>query len=103
MLVSAPRGRRADALARGMVEARLAACVSVVPAAVSHYRWKGRLRRDAEALLVIKTRAARLAALKRWIARRHPYEVPELLALPAAGGSAAYLAWLLQETAKPRR
>ena len=97
LLSTAPRGK-AQALARGLVESRLAACVNILPGAMSHYRWKGRLRRERESLLVIKTRASRIAALERWLKAHHPYDLPELLALPVAAGSVAYLGWLDQET-----
>lgn len=93
-MITSPRGRKADSLARGLIERRLAACVNVVPGVVSHYRWKGRLLRDKEALLVAKTTAAKLPALKRWIAANHPYTVPEVLALRVDDGSKPYLQWL---------
>lgn len=73
---------------------RLAACVNVVPGVVSHYRWQGRLCRDDESLLIAKTAAAKLPALKRWVAANHPYAVPEVLALTIADGSKPYLQWL---------
>ncbi len=94
VLITSPRGRKADTLAKGLVAARLAACVNVVPGVVSHYRWKGRMLRDAECLLIAKTSAAKLPALKRWIASHHPYTVPEVLALKIADGSKPYLQWL---------
>lgn len=97
VLVAAPRGRTAGRLARGLLDARLAACVNVVPGLVSHYRWRGRPRRDAEALLVVKTTAARLKAVERWIKANHPYSLPEVLVLPVAGGSREYLSWLAGE------
>ena len=84
----------ADKLARVLVERRLAACVNVVPGVVSHYRWRDALQRDQEQLLVIKTRAERLAALRAVFAELHPYDLPELVALAVAGGSDAYLRWL---------
>ena len=94
VLVTAPRGKHAEFLARGLVSERLAACVNVVPGVVSHYRWQGRLQRDAECLLVAKTSVRKLPALKRWIASRHPYTIPEVLALKVEDGSKAYLGWL---------
>ncbi|MDX6769325.1 MAG: divalent-cation tolerance protein CutA [Elusimicrobiota bacterium] len=97
VLATAPRAK-ADALAKGLVAARLAACASVLPGAVSHYRWEGKVRRDAECLLVIKTRAALFKKLESWVRRHHPYAVPEVLALPVAGGSKPYLAWLAEST-----
>jgi periplasmic divalent cation tolerance protein len=61
---------------------------------VSHYRWKGALQRDAERLLLIKTRAERVGALRAALGELHPYEVPELIVLQIAAGHAPYLAWL---------
>jgi periplasmic divalent cation tolerance protein len=84
----------AERIARALVERRLAACVNVVPGVVSVYRWKGAVERDEERLLVIKTRAERLEELRRALVELHPYEVPELLALPVEAGHGPYLAWL---------
>jgi periplasmic divalent cation tolerance protein len=94
VLMTAPRGRKAGLLARGLVAERLAACVNVIPGVVSHYRWQGRLCRDAECLLIAKTSAAKLPALERWVASHHPYAVPEVLALKVEAGSKLYLRWL---------
>ena len=82
------------ALARTLVEERLAACVNVLPVMTSFYRWKGKLEKDDERLLVIKTRADRFAALRQALIAMHSYEVPEVLALPVADGHAPYLQWL---------
>jgi periplasmic divalent cation tolerance protein len=84
----------AERIARALVERRLAACVNVVPGVVSVYRWRGAVCRDEERLLVIKTRAERLEALREALVELHPYEVPELVALPVEAGHAPYLAWL---------
>jgi periplasmic divalent cation tolerance protein len=84
----------AERIARALVEQGVAACVNVVPGVVSFYRWKGRLERDAEMLLVIKTRGERFEALKAALLAEHPYELPELVALPIAAGHAPYLEWL---------
>ena len=97
VLVTVPRGGKAESIAEGVVSARLAACVNVLPDAVSIYRWKGRVRRDAESLLVIKTTVSKLKALERWVKARHPYEVPEFVALPVSSGSKEYLAWLSEQ------
>lgn len=97
VLVTAPP-MKADALAQGLVEARLAACVNVVPGLLSHYRWEGKLHRDKESLLLIKTRASLLKKVEAWVKKNHPYTVPEVLALPVAGGSKDYLAWLTENT-----
>ena len=84
----------AERIARSLVEKGVAACVNVVPGVVSFYRWKGRLERDAEVLLVIKTRGERFEDLKAALLAEHPYEVPELVALSIAAGHERYLEWL---------
>jgi periplasmic divalent cation tolerance protein len=84
----------AERMARALVERGLAACVNLVPGVRSIYRWKGRVETEDEHLLVIKTRAERLPALKEALVALHPYEVPEALALPVEDGLAPYLAWL---------
>ena len=88
----------AERIARALVERGLAACVNVVPGLVSVYRWKDRLEREDELLLLIKTRAERLEALREALLAVHPYEVPELIVLPIQGGHAPYLAWLDDNT-----
>ena len=87
-------GEDAERIARTLVERRLAACVNVVPGLVSIYRWKGAVERDEERLLIIKTRAERLEGLRAALLELHPYELPELVALPIEGGHPPYLAWL---------
>lgn len=84
----------AERIAERLVEQGLAACVNVLPGVVSIYRWKGRVERDEERLLVIKTRADRFEALRAAIVALHPYEVPEVVALPITAGHAPYLEWL---------
>jgi periplasmic divalent cation tolerance protein len=84
----------AERIARSLVEQRLAACVNVLPRAVSIYRWQGAVERACEWLLVVKTSAQKLEALREALVAQHPYELPELVALPIAGGHAPYLAWL---------
>ena len=84
----------AERIAETLVEQGLAACVNVIPGLVSIYRWKGRVQRDGECLLLIKTRAERFEALRQAIVSLHPYELPEVVALPIAAGHEPYLAWL---------
>lgn len=98
VLVTAPEGETAERLARGLVEARLAACVNVVPGLRSFYRWEGKIADDAEVQLLIKTREGRFDALVAWVQEHHPYDVPEVIALPIERGAAPYLAWLRAET-----
>jgi periplasmic divalent cation tolerance protein len=104
VLVTTATVGEAARLARALVEERLAACGNVVPGLRSIYRWEGRVQDDAEALLVLKTTRARLRALRDRVLALHPYQVPEVLALPVEAGSTRYLAWVEQETAPaPRR
>jgi len=90
-------GSRAEArrIARAIVSRRLAACANLLEAPVqSLYRWKGKVEKAREFLLLIKTSARRLAALQAEVQRLHSYDVPEFIALPIIAGSPAYLAWL---------
>lgn len=98
-LITAPDATTATGIARTLVEERLAACVNVVPGVRSVYRYQGRIHEDVEALLIVKTRAERAGALEARVRALHPYELPEVLRLAAAGGSPPYLAWVLEETA----
>jgi len=98
-LVTAPDAETAARLARVLVEERLAACVNLVPGVRSIYRFEGRVHDEPEVLMVVKARAERAAALEARVRALHPYDVPEVLHLSAAGGSAAYLAWVLKESA----
>ena len=88
------------------MDARLAACVNILPGAVqSVYRWKGKVESARERLLLIKTSRKRLAKLRAAVERMHSYDVPEFIALPIAEGSPAYLAWLgecLEESPRGR-
>ena len=94
VLVTAPDLKTARRLARVALEARLVACVNLVPRVESHYWWQGKLESSAEVLLVMKTTAARLPALERKLIAEHPYDTPEFLVLPVRAGNARYLAWL---------
>ena len=94
MLCTCPDGDPAAHLAETLVTESLAACVNRVPGVVSHYRWQGRLQQDTETLLLIKTTQARLAALSARIRELHPYELPEVLAVPVQGGLDEYLDWI---------
>ncbi len=101
VLVTAPSADKAAALGRALVEERLAACANVVPAIRSIYWWEGKVQDEPEALLVLKTTRARFETLRERALALHPYEVPEVVALPVQAGSAAYLEWIARETATP--
>lgn len=98
VLVTCPSQKVGEKLAHALVQERLAACVNVIPGLTSIYRWEGKIHRDAEALLVVKTRWTRLAALTRRVQVLHPYSVPEVIALPLVGGFAPYLSWVRDST-----
>jgi periplasmic divalent cation tolerance protein len=97
VLVACPDEEAAATIAGRLVEERLAACVHVTAEGSSIYRWKGSVEKARELLLVIKARADRLDALASRIVALHPYEVPEVLALPVASGLAPYLDWVRAE------
>ena len=87
-------------LARELVEMRLAACVNIVPAVLSIFRWKGAIEEDGEQLLVIKTVDDNVESLRKELVARHPYEVPEFLVLQVASTSDSYGAWLLESISR---
>jgi periplasmic divalent cation tolerance protein len=96
VLTTFPADGDADAFARALVDERLAACVSVLAPMQSTYRWKGGVESAAERQLLIKTKAAQVAALEARVKELHPYEVPEFLVLTIEAGSPAYLSWLAE-------
>lgn len=87
-------------MARALVENRLAACVNVVPGVESIYRWQGEVETAQEALLIMKTTAARFGELRHRILELHRYAVPEIVAIPIVEGSASYLSWVAGEVGK---
>jgi periplasmic divalent cation tolerance protein len=102
MVVLTTCGNDEDAgtLARALVERREAACVNALSRVTSTYRWKGEVQQDQETLLIIKTTAAKLAAVERTIRELSKYELPELIALPIAAGGADYLQWIRESVAE---
>jgi periplasmic divalent cation tolerance protein len=93
ILVTLPPDRASD-LARVLVEERLAGCVNIVPQMTTVYRWQGDVVVDGEALLIIKTEDDQYEALERRVAELHPYDVPEIVALPVGRALPSYLSWL---------
>ncbi len=96
VLVTAPDEAVAAAIAQALVGESLAACVNIVPALRSIYRWQGRVEDEREVLMLIKTRQEMYVQVEGRVKALHPYSVPEVIALPIAEGSAEYLAWIAQ-------
>lgn len=96
VLVTAGSKTEAEAIAKGLVEAKLAACVGLTPIH-SVYTWKGEVCSEDEWQLIIKTDLSRFEALKSKICQLHSYEVPEIIALPIVAGSPAYLQWISEQ------
>ena len=103
VLVLTTLDERADApaFARTLVTECLAACVNVLPAMLSIYRWKGAVESASEQQLVIKTSSDRLEALKARLSELHPYEVPEILVVAVNDAAPSYLAWLADAVSPP--
>ncbi len=97
VLCTVPDAETGARLARSLVEQKLGACVNIVPSVRSIYRYQGEVCDDAESLLVIKTAAHRFCALRDWLSEHHPYDVPEIIALPIEDGAPAYLKWLAEQ------
>jgi len=94
VLTTFPSPEKAAEIARILVEERLAACVNILPAVRSIYRWKNEIEDETETLAIAKTTADRAEALHGRLLALHPYDVPEVIALPVSGGHAPYLAWV---------
>jgi periplasmic divalent cation tolerance protein len=94
VLTTLPADAETAAFAQVLVEARLAACVNVLPVMESVYRWQGAVERAAERQIVIKTARSRVRALWERVRGLHPYDVPEFVVLPIVDGDEAYLKWL---------
>jgi uncharacterized protein involved in tolerance to divalent cations len=94
VLVTAPDRKTARKVAGAALRAKLIACANLVPGLESHYRWRGKLERGAEVLMLLKTTEARLAALERLVVAEHPYDTPEFIVLPLVRGNRRYLDWL---------
>lgn len=98
VLATAGSAEEAERIATALVDERLAACVNLVPAVTSIYRWQGAVERATEVLLVMKTRRARVKPLVARLRELHSYDVPEAIALPIDAGSRTYLDWVFAQT-----
>jgi len=101
VLTNCPDEESANAIALALVEERLAACVNILPRVQSVYRWQGAVESATEIPLFIKSTATNYPALEAAIRNRHPYQVPEIIALPVERGVPAYLDWIASETTQP--
>lgn len=94
VLITAPDEVEAAKLAKGLLEAKLAACVNIVPGIASHYWWEGAIQKADEVLLLAKTKAGLMPELISFVRSNHPYKVPEVLALDVTDGNRTYLDWI---------
>lgn len=98
VMTTLPADADADAFAHTLVEARLAACVNVLPMMDSIYRWEGQVSRDGERQLLIKTSRLLVTQLWEHVRKLHPYDMPEFIVLPIVDGNDAYLRWVGEST-----
>lgn len=103
LIATAATRDEAERIGEALVAKRLAACGSVIPGVHSFFHWEGKLQREHEALLLVKTTAAASAACQAELRALHSYQNPEILEVPISGGSAAYLEWLLGEIRLPEQ
>lgn len=101
VMSSLPDQAAAEQLAQALIEQRLAACVSVLAPCTSVYRWKSKVEKATEVPVLIKTTAGRYAELESALRALHPYELPEIIAVPVTHGLPGYLDWVAGETAPP--
>jgi periplasmic divalent cation tolerance protein len=103
VLVYATFPGREAAMATGqrLIEARLAACINIIPSMTSIYRWNGAIETADEAVLIAKLPASNASAVVAAIVAGHPYDIPAVLVIPVIAGAAGYLTWIVSETASP--
>ena len=101
VVTTAPDADVAESLGRRLVEERLAACANVIPGVTSVFRWEGEVQTEGEVLVLLKSTESVFAALRDRLVTLHPYDVPEVLRLPVAAGSDAYLDWVREEVRRP--
>jgi periplasmic divalent cation tolerance protein len=94
MFCTCPDEATAGRIGEALVEERLAACANLLPGITSIYRWEGQIQRDPEVLLLIKTTTERVGALTERLRALHPYEIPEIIAVPVTEGLPDYLSWV---------
>lgn len=98
--ITGPDAEQLAALTRLLVQQRLAACGNVIPTVRSIYRWQGAIQDDSEALVLLHTRQSLVAAIVEYVDRDHPYDTPQVVALPVVDAHPGYRRWVLDETAE---
>jgi len=98
VLVTCPDEKTAGNLADIVLNKRLAACVNIIPGMTSKYWWKGKVEKSKEALMIIKTKESLVHGIEKTVKEKHPYDVPEVIAIPIRSGSKEYLGWIDSET-----
>jgi periplasmic divalent cation tolerance protein len=88
----------ANRVSQGLMEQRLAACINIIPRIESYYWWNDKVERDVESLLMIKTTKNKFDSLRDWVVENHPYDLPEIIAVPLATGHSDYITWIKKET-----
>jgi periplasmic divalent cation tolerance protein len=99
VFVTVGKAEEAERIAEAVVAEKLAACANLLPGVRSIYRWKGQICRDAETMMVLKTRRGNFERLRARVRELHSYEVPEIIAVPIVEGHGPYMDWLRDETA----
>eukprot|EP00899_Mesostigma_viride_P016253 jgi/Mesvir1/24629/Mv21937-RA.1 len=94
LYVTVPSKEVGKSLASGLVQEKLAACVNIIPGIESVYWWQDKVQSDAELLLMVKTAADKVSDLTAYVCKHHPYDTPEVIAVPIVAGSAKYLRWI---------
>jgi periplasmic divalent cation tolerance protein len=100
VLVTVPSGRFVQKITKALLKNHLVACVSVTTPVSSQYWWQGKIESSKETLLIIKTRRSLIKKVCQEIKRHHPYDVPEIIALPVVAGDVPYLKWIKKETSR---
>ena len=100
VFVTVPSQEVAEELGHAVVEEQLVACVNILPAVTSIYRWEGKIAQDDELLMIMKTQTSLVEALTVRVQELHPYDLPEVIALPITGGSESYMKWIKDATSE---
>lgn len=98
VLITTPSKEEAEAIAKHVVESKLAACVNIIPAVQSFFFWQEKLCHESEVLLLVKTKKSLFAPLCEAVQKKHSYKVPEIIALPIVEGASSYLQWIEENT-----